>query len=68
MEQHSLFWIAMVIYAFVLLFFLYMTRTEQTANRVPWRRAIVGFAGCIVWPITVCIVVLMMLHREIVKD
>lgn len=52
MTGESLFWIGVVLYSVVLLFALYMTRSEQLRNHVPFVGALVGFLGCIVWPVT----------------
>jgi hypothetical protein len=48
----------MVLYAVVLMAFLYMTRKEQAVNHVPWSGVIVGFLGCVLWPVTMAIVAL----------
>jgi uncharacterized membrane protein YagU involved in acid resistance len=63
MTDSGVFWLGMVLYAVVLMGFLYMTRKEQAVNHVPWSGAIVGFLGCLVWPITMAVVALVILLR-----
>ena len=49
----SFFWVGMVLYALVLLLFLYKTKKEQARNNVSWWGSIFGFFGCFFWPATV---------------
>ena len=62
MTDHSIFWIGMTIYSVGLLLSLYMTRMEQTENNIPWRQAIVGFTGCVLWPLTLALFALFILR------
>lgn len=64
MTVSPLFWFGLVVYALILFLFLAMTRREQRLNRVPWRKALMGFAACLVWPVTVVVFTVATLRRK----
>ena len=55
MAYEKLIWLGLVVYSLILLFTLAMTRSEQIKNRVPLHNAVLGFLGCVFWPVTVVV-------------